>query len=224
MLLNGSTCDDVSPFTAPDEVPMRLLLIRHGVTADNIARTIGSRLPGPPLSADGIAQASALARRLAGEQVSRIHSSRAVRAVQTAASVAEALRVPLHEVDGAQEIDAGDLEGLPHDEAMPAYFGTIQRWWTDRSARIPGGESGHEFMARFDGAIATICTRDEADGTVALVSHEAAIRVWASSTASNLDAESSRRLDLRNTGIVTLEGSVKDGWRATDWSGLALPQ
>lgn len=199
---------------------MRLLLIRHGETVDNAGRTIGSRMPGPPLSATGNAQAVALGEALAPEGLVRIHSSRALRAVQTAVAAANALGIPHVELDGAQEIDAGDLEGRTYAEAMSGYAGTMQQWWTDRDARIPGGESGTEFMERFDRAIRTITVGG--DAVAALVAHEAAITVWASSTASNLDAAFSRAHGVRNTGIVALDGSPDAGWRALSWDGLTL--
>jgi len=202
---------------------MRLLLIRHGETADNIARTIGSRLPGPALSGTGAAQAVALGQALEAEGLQRIHSSRALRAAQTAAGAANTLGIPRIEIDGAHEIDAGDLEGRPYTEAMAGYAGTMQRWWTDRSARIAGGENGIEFMARFDRAVDSITTGAGHEPVVALVSHEAAITVWAASTAINLDAEFSRTHGVRNTGIVELEGSTDGGWRAVSWDGIPIP-
>lgn len=205
------------------EASMKLLLVRHGETIDNINRAIGSRLLGPPLSDIGRAQAASLSTELAGRGLARLHSSRALRAAQTAATAASALGIPHIEMDGVHEIDAGDLEGQLYADAMADYAGTMQRWWTDRSARIPGGESGAEFMTRFDAAINALAAQQDQDATFAVVSHEAAILVWASSTATNLDAEFSRTHGVRNTGIVELEGSPSEGWRAMSWDGLTLP-
>lgn len=199
---------------------MRLLLIRHGETADNVARTIGSHLPGPALSPTGIEQARALADRLAADEVAVVHSSRALRASQTAAEVAAARGLAHHEIDGFHEIDAGDLEGLPYAEALSGYAGTMQRWWHDPDARIPGGESGTEFMARFSAAIDAVA--NESNEVAVVVSHEAAICVWASSTATNLDAEFSRTHGVQNTGIVELHGSPAEGWRAVSWDGAPV--
>ena len=201
---------------------MRLLLVRHGETADNIARTIGSRPPGPPLSTVGLEQAAALADALRGEPVHAVHSSHALRAVQTAQTTAAELGVPHLEIDGALEIDAGDLEGKTYAEAVPLYMGTMQQWWTDREARIPGGENGSEFLNRFEAAIRTVIEETDADTTAVVVSHEAAICVWAANTAENLDAEFSRTHGLRNTGIVALEGSFDEGWNAVSWDGEPL--
>ena len=65
------------------------------------------------------------------------------------------------------------------------------------------------------------------DGTVAVVSHGAAIRVWTGLRAANMDAGFAARHILANTGIVALEGDPDAGWRLIHWDaspvgGLAL--
>ncbi|WP_054146570.1 histidine phosphatase family protein [Frigoribacterium sp. RIT-PI-h] len=201
---------------------MRLLLIRHGETADTLARTLGSRPPGPPPSPPAREQAAAPAPALAHEPIVAVHSSRLRRAGETAVIGADSLDLPHREVDGAHEIDAGDLEGLPYAEALPRYAGTMQQWWTDPEARIPGGESGTEFTARFHAAVDRVVASTPADAPAVLVSHEAAICVWAADTARNRDAEFSRAHGLRNTGSVFLEGSTEGGWTAVSWDGEPL--
>lgn len=197
---------------------MRLLLIRHAETSDNVDRVVGSRLPGPPLTSTGRAQARDLGARLA-HAPAVVHSSQARRAVETAEAVAAALGVPHVPVDGLHEIDAGDLEGRSFDDALEGYAGTMQGWWTDPDARIPGGESGSEFIERFDRAVTGVVDGAPDDAVVAVVSHEAAICVWATNVATNLDAAFSRTHGITNTGVVELEGSPQDGWVATSWDG-----
>ncbi len=82
---------------------------------------------------------------------------------------------------------------------------------------MPGGESGEEFFARYEGAIRQV----EATGVAvaAVVSHGAAIRTWASAVAQNTPDEFGTKRNLENTGIVELEGSTADGWRLVDWEG-----
>lgn len=203
-------------------VSMRLLLIRHAETADNVDRVVGSRLPGPPLTSTGREQARGLAARLPPTSAV-IHSSHARRAVETAETVAEALGVPHAQVEGLHEIDAGDLEGRPYADALEGYAGTMQTWWTEPGTRIPGGESGSEFMDRFDRAVAAVLDGSPDDGLAVVVSHEAAICVWAANVASNLDAEFSRTHGITNTGVVELEGSPQDGWTVTSWDGSPVP-
>jgi broad specificity phosphatase PhoE len=105
--------------------------------------------------------------------------------------------------------------------------------------RMPAGPSGHDFFDRYDAAIEEIAvaagtagqpgTEPGADlaGTVAVVSHGAAIRVWAGLRASNVEPGFAARHVLANTGIVALEGDPDAGWQLIHWDaspvgGLAL--
>jgi probable phosphoglycerate mutase len=199
---------------------MRLLLIRHGQTIDNVRGALGTVVPGPGLTDLGREQAAAVPAALAGEEIEAIFVSTMRRTQETASPLAEALGLEPVVLEGIQEIDAGSLEGRSDEEAIRAYMGTIFSWWTDFSARIPDGENGTEFYERFNGAISTVSERYE--GTVAVVSHGAAIRTWASWSSQNLDAEFSREHPLENTGVVTLVGSAEEGWVCTHWQGTPV--
>lgn len=196
---------------------MRILLIRHGQTPDNVSGSIGTVAPGPGLTELGTRQAAAIPVALAAEPIEAIYVSTLVRTRLTAQPLAAARGLELRQVDGLQEIAGGDLEGLSDDASITVYMGTIFSWWNDFSARIPGGENGNEFHSRFTHAINAIAAAHS--GTVAVFSHGAAIRTWASYSSTNLDPEFSRTHGLENTAIVTLEGNPVDGWKATQWAG-----
>jgi probable phosphoglycerate mutase len=135
----------------------------------------------------------------------------------TARPLADALHLDVQIADGFREITSGDFEGKSDKDSVRAYMGTILSWWQDSSARVPGGESGDEFFARFTAAIGAAAA--DHDGTVAVFSHGAAIRTWASAISRNIDEAFSRVHDLPNTGMIVLEGSPADGWTATHWNG-----
>jgi probable phosphoglycerate mutase len=59
-------------------------------------------------------------------------------------------------------------------------------------------------------------------GTVALVSHGAAIRTWAAARAHDVDVAFAATHRLANTGTVILEGSPDDGWKALSWEGATV--
>ena len=89
---------------------------------------------------------------------------------------------------------------------------------------MPGGDDGHAFFERYDAAIAAIAQEAIVLGvtTAALVSHGAAIRVWAAHRGANLDPEYARTHPLDNTGVVIVEGSPADGWQVVSWAGEPL--
>jgi broad specificity phosphatase PhoE len=196
---------------------MRLLLIRHGQTIDNVNGAIGTVVPGPVLTELGQEQAAAIPAALGGEAIDAIYASTMQRTVLTATPLAESLGLPITVLDGLQEVAAGDLEAQSSKEAIRGYMGTIVSWWQDSSARIPGGESGDEFFARFTDAIG-IATADR-EGTVVVFSHGAALRTWASAISQNIDEAFSRVHDLPNTAMIVLEGSPSAGWTAIHWDG-----
>jgi broad specificity phosphatase PhoE len=196
---------------------MRLLLIRHGQTVDNVKGELGTVIPGPALTELGEEQAAAIPAALTGETIEAIYVSNMQRTALTAAPLAAALGLDALILDGLREISAGEFEARSDKESVRAYMGTILSWWQDSAARVPGGESGDEFFARFTDAIGE--ATEGHDGTVAVFSHGAAIRTWASATSRNIDEAFSRVHDLPNTAMIVLEGSPADGWTATHWNG-----
>lgn len=192
---------------------MRLLLIRHGETPDNVSGSLGTVIPGPGLTPLGSLQAAAVPPALEGESIEGIYVSRMVRTHLTAAPLAATLGIEPVELPGVHEISAGRLEGRSDLEAVYEYMGTLLSWWTDPEARV--GESGTEFFARFTADVERIAA--EHDGTVALFSHGAAIRAWTANAAGNLDADNTRDRALANTAMVVLEGSPSDGWECVSW-------
>lgn len=199
---------------------MRLLLIRHGQTIDNVRGALGTAVPGPPLTELGRRQALALPDALAEERIEAIYVSTMLRTQLTAEPLARARRLPAEVIEGIHEIQAGTLEQRADAEAIRAYVGTLVAWQHDLGACVPGGENGYEFFARYEAAIAAVAVRHE--GTVALVSHGAAIRTWVSAASRNIDAAFTRTHDLDNTGIVVVEGSPSTGWVTVRWAGEAV--
>ena len=173
---------------------MRLLLIRHGQTVDNVNGALGTVIPGPVLTDLGVDQAAAIPAALAGESIEAIYVSTMQRTALTAAPLVAATGLEARVLDGIYEIGAGIFEGKSDKDSVHAYMGTIMSWWKDSAARVTGAESGDEFFARFTNAIARVA--EAHDGTVVVFSHGAAIRTWASATSLNIDEEFSRNHGL----------------------------
>ncbi len=76
-----------------------MILLRHGQSEFNLHFTKTRRDPGivdPKLTPDGHRQAEAAIEQLAQEPITRIVASPYTRALQTAAPIARALRLPVH--------------------------------------------------------------------------------------------------------------------------------
>ena len=215
---------------------MRLLLIRHGQTPGNVLGQLDTAHPGPGLTELGERQAAALARSLANEQIDRLYASTLIRTQITAAPLSSVRGLEIEVLEGLHEIEAGSLEKLTDKESHLRYLGTVFGWADgELHRRMPGGPSGYDFFERYDASIARIASAAASGtgaasgdaGTVAVVSHGAAIRVWAGLRASNMEEGFAARHVLANTGIVALEGDPDAGWRLIHWDdspvgGLAL--
>lgn len=197
---------------------MRLLLVRHGQTPANVLGVLDTAVPGPGLTDLGRRQAAALPEALAEERIDAIVVTDLVRTHETAAPLVAATGLEPVEVGDLREIDAGDLEGLSDRESVTTYIGALVAWaGGDVDRRIPGGESGTEFFARYDGGIARVAALGHE--TVVVVSHGAAIRGWATARGLDRSVAPLTGHELDNTGVVTLEGDPVGGWRVLDWHG-----
>ena len=173
---------------------MSILLIRHGETALNVARVL--QPADTPLSARGIAQAEALARRLGLMGVAAVISSDLPRASSTARAIAAATGAPLETSALLRERDFGDWRGQPYD-GMPVNPMTMLD-------APPGGESAAAFAGRVARAFEHIVRRRAAlNGTLAVVTHGLVIRALLASHAS-LPDPAAAPAHLGNTSLSVL--------------------
>jgi broad specificity phosphatase PhoE len=200
---------------------MRLLLIRHGQTPSNVLGALDTAHPGAGLTELGLAQAAAIPRALRGERIDAVFASTLLRTQLTAEPLARHLGTQTQVRQGLHEIEAGSLEMRTDRASQHTYMGTVLSWGAGSlDARFPGGPSGADFFERFDAAIERIA--EEHDGTVAVFSHGAAIRVWVAGRASNVTPRFAAENHLENTGVVVLEGDPAAGWIAESWTGVPL--
>jgi probable phosphoglycerate mutase len=200
---------------------VRLLLIRHAQIPSNVLGILDTDAPGPSLTDLGREQAQALAGTLHGEAIEAAWASTLVRTQETVGPAAERRDLPVTVLDGLREIRAGDLEGERTREAQRAYMSTVFAWANgERDRRMPGGETGHQFFARFDAALEEVAASGVDDAVV--VSHGAAIRCW-SATVEGADRDFLASRPLPNTGIVAIEGRP-GAWRMRAWREFPVGQ
>jgi broad specificity phosphatase PhoE len=155
--------------------PTRLILVRHGQTEFSKARRYSGR-GDPELTETGLAQAAAVASRLAETtEITAVLSSPLHRAARTADLVAAAHDLPVTIVDGLTETDFGAWEGLTFAEAVARDPELHRGWLSDTSTRTPGGESFDDVHERVDGVLREVLAQHPAT-TVVLVSHVTPIK------------------------------------------------
>jgi probable phosphoglycerate mutase len=196
---------------------MRLLLLRHGQTPSNITGAIDTAIPGADLTDLGVEQANAVPEALRDEQIDALFVSPLLRTHQTAAPLARIRGLEPRVIDGLREIEAGDLEMNTDETSIKTYVTTALAWLKgDLDARAPGAESGREFFARFDAAIAEVFASGVQ--TALVVNHGAAIRAWVAIRCDNTGGDLEKMRVLENTGLVIVEGSP-GAWRLAEWRG-----
>jgi len=197
---------------------VRLLLMRHGQTHANVSGELDTAHPGLDLTDLGRAQAVAASKALADEALDAIFVSSRVRTHQTAAPTAEDRGLPLTQLDGLQEIDAGDFEMRNDHDAIAGYIGSVATWLEGRlDHRMPGGETGEEFLERFDAAVRSIVAAGHEAALV--VSHGAALRTWISTRMVPHPDAPAPTTPLHNTALIVLEGDFEAGWEMVSWQG-----
>ena len=206
---------------------MRILLMRHGQTPANVEGLLDTAVPGPGLTDLGRRQAEAVVPALAGEPVHGVFVSDLTRTHLTAAPLAEERGLKPRELGGLREVQAGSLEGSAASEDQRTYLGTAFGWSRgELGLRMPGAESGEEFFARYDAAVAAACAdlarAQGPEATGLLVSHGAAIRAWTAGRVHGLSVEEVERTRLLNTGYVMIEGVADEQGRVEQWELLSF--
>lgn len=146
-----------------------MVLIRHGQTPTT-GSVLPGRAPGLHLADAGLAQAEAVAERLAGlERVDAVYASPLERTRETARPIGRARGLKVHIDRGLLECDFGQWTGQPLKElAKLPEWTTVQRY--PSGFRFPGGESFREMQSRITGALARLVERHRG-GVVVAVSH-----------------------------------------------------
>jgi 2,3-bisphosphoglycerate-dependent phosphoglycerate mutase len=148
----------------------RFIVVRHGETQWNVE----SRIQGhgdSPLTADGVAQAEAIAERLAEERFDVLIASDLGRARQTAERIARRCGHRVVADPRLRERCFGVGEGLTYGELdvqWPDVFSRVRE--TDPDFVIPGGESRRQFHERVRDAFHALAMEHDAR-RVAVVAH-----------------------------------------------------
>jgi broad specificity phosphatase PhoE len=149
----------------------RLILIRHGQTADNGQRYCGWE--DTPLNSTGLEQADRLAAQLRDMPLTLLVSSPLRRAIATAAPLAAQHQLPICECPDLREIHYGALQGRAKD----ALSLRLRRDY--RTTRLPGGESLEDLYQRTQRAAEWLQRQRPAHAAIGVVGHYWSLRTLA---------------------------------------------
>jgi broad specificity phosphatase PhoE len=154
----------------------RLLLTRHGhVEGIRPARFRGrAELP---LTQTGLAQADALAQRIARQwKPVAIYTSGLQRCVVTGNRIAAATGAPASVAGGLMDLDYGRWQMRTHDELRAEAPQPFTLWHTaPHLMRFPDGESLQDLVARTANSLRAVLARHPADAVV-MVGHDSVNR------------------------------------------------
>jgi len=125
---------------------MKLLLVRHGETEENVSGIIQGQRPGT-LTEKGKLQVAAIAKRLQSEKIDRIFSSDLSRARLTVEAIAASHALQISYSADLRERCQGIYEGGERD----VYYSTVKKSGLSLIAfRAEGGESIYDVQKRTD--------------------------------------------------------------------------
>ena len=155
----------------------RIILVRYGEAEWNRVEHFRGRAD-VPLNENGLAQAKAMAQRVAAEwRPVAIYSSPLTRAVKTAEAIAGHFTLPVQVHAGLIDINYGQWQGLTPEEAKERWPEMIDAWYNaPHTARIPEGETLDDLHARSLKTVNELSALYK-DQTIVLVSHTVINRV-----------------------------------------------
>lgn len=148
----------------------RVILLRHGETTWNLEGRYQGQLDSP-LTPSGLAQARALAQRLAAVAFTALYSSDSGRALQTAACIAQSTGRQVRTDPRLRERHLGIFQNhLKTDlkRKFPADFRCFKSGGADEV--IPQGESARQAADRSNGCLEELARRHGAE-TIVVVAH-----------------------------------------------------
>ena len=210
---------------------LRLFLVRHGETADNIEmRYLGRR--DEPLTEKGMRQAEQTAAALSSFSIRTIFTSPLKRTADTAARIRDACSAALFTDSRLIEGSFGRWEGMSRDEVIKAGgmdAELLARWESDASAAPPEGESLEEIKMRVMSLVEELM-ENGAQFPVVLVSHVGPIKALLAS-ALDVPLEATRRMFLDPCSISVVDWGKRPflrlfnshahlGWERPRWATL----
>jgi len=179
-----------------------LLLIRHGENEYVKKGRLAGRKSGVHLNERGHAQAQALAKGLAKLPIKAVYSSPLERTMETAAPLADQLKLEVIPRDGLLEVDYGTWQDKTLKQlARRNLWKTVQ--YAPSHAAFPEGETFAEAQLRIANELTALCQMHSAKDLIACVGHSDMIKL-AVAYYLGLSLDFFQRLVVQPASISTL--------------------
>jgi probable phosphoglycerate mutase len=203
----------------------RVVLVRHGESACNVAGVVGGHVGCSGLSPLGFTQAEKLRDRLGatGELVSAdaLYSSRLKRAVQTANVICPEVGAGTLDIISSCslcELHPGEADGLSWEDCRERYG--EPDWQHDPSAVVsPGGETWVGFVDRASEAVRALANR-HSGGLVVVACHGGVVEATMLSFLPMHSRSIPLGLPTANTSMTEWELRAS-GWRLVRYNDVA---
>lgn len=196
----------------------QIIIVRHGQTEWNIKGIRQGHLDSL-LTPKGIAQAKALAQRLAREKFTSIYSSDLGRAVQTAKEISKVTRHQIVTDPRLRERHLGIFQGLNADEIAEKYPEERRLLRTQGPDYvIPEGESMRQQVAR-NVMFLDELAHEHAGETVVVVTHGGVVSGFFRHTLS-IPLDAPRRFEFVNAGLNVF-AREEGNWMLLTWGDVS---
>ena len=183
---------------------MTLYIVRHGETVANIE----SRIQGQndsPLTGLGVAQAQAVADRLASESFTAVYSSDLGRARATAEIIASRHNLPVQTSDLLREARFGLVQDLTAEEFVERYPEQYRKWREDPVAnRPPEAERLESVIRRCAAFLEQVRDKHKDDQRILAAVHGGSVRGLVCA-ACDLPVACHPKIRSANAGLSILE-------------------
>lgn len=180
-----------------------IYLIRHCEAYGNIHRRLDG-IRDTDITSLGRKQIEYLTKRFSEVHIDAVYSSNLIRAVKTAAGIANEVGCSHYRINELHERKMGIFEGSSWHEVKSVYPEVFQEWQSDfDNYVIPNGESYCEAGERFALCLEEICCKNDGR-TIAVVAHSMVIKAF-------LEKVMGENVPYGNNTAVTLMKSSEPG-------------
>jgi len=196
----------------------RIIIVRHGETEWNIHGIRQGHLDSP-LTERGVAQAKALAARLAREKFTTLYSSDLGRAVQTAREISNTTGHEIITDKRLRERHLGIFQGLNAEELSQKYPEERRQFRTmGPDYVIPGGESMRQQVERNVSYLNELAAKHQ-DEQIVVVTHGGVVSGFFRHTLE-ISLAAPRRFEFVNAGLNVF--AREDGnWLLLTWGDVS---